>query len=168
MLYNKILDAPRPDFSVPPPPKSNKDFHDGDGMIVTTSTKSTMVTSKKAHIFSNQYANEELLALEFNVVLTNKGKELKQPGGKKKGKREKKKQDDSSHKKSSANPSGQRKPPRPCHICDEDHWMKDCPHKAKVMKFLKTLNTLAMLTNPFPSPKKTWLLSILLPHPKFL
>ena len=75
-----------------------------------TSTKSTKATSKKACKISDQNANEELLASEVNVGSTDKGKQLKQPGGRKKKKGRKKKQDESSPEKSSANPSGQRKP----------------------------------------------------------
>ena len=39
MLYDKTFDAPRPEFSVPPSPKSNKDSHARDDMIGMTSTK---------------------------------------------------------------------------------------------------------------------------------
>ena len=64
-----------------------------------------------------------------------------------------KKQDDSSPEKSSANPSGKRKPPSGCHICDEDNWTRDCPHKAKIKKFFKNSKTSAVLTDPFPNPE---------------
>ena len=95
-LCDKIPDTPRPEFSVPPPPKSNKDSHVGDGVIGTTSTKIVKATSKKARTVSGQNANEEILASEVNAMSTDKGKEPKQPGDKKKGKSKKKKQDDSS------------------------------------------------------------------------
>ena len=136
-LYDKILDAPRPEFFVPPPPKSNKDSHASDGVIGTTSTKIVKATSKKAHTVSSQNANEELLTSEVNYVSTNKGKEPKQPGGKKKKKGKKKKQEEPPPEKSSANPSGDRKPSHPCFICDEDHWTKDCLDKAEIKKFFK-------------------------------
>ncbi len=90
-LYDKIPDAPRTEFLVPPPPKSNKDSHAGDGVIGTTSTKTVKATSKKARMVSSQNANEELLSSEVNAVSTDKGKETKQPGGKKKKKGKKKK-----------------------------------------------------------------------------
>src|SRR5579859_1555891 len=67
-LYDKIPDAPKLEFSVLPPPKSNNDSHAGDGVIGATDTKSTKATSKKAHNISNQNAKEELLASEVNVV----------------------------------------------------------------------------------------------------
>ena len=53
-LYDKIPDAPRPEFFVPPPPKSNKDFHAGDGVIRTTSTKLEKAPSKKARKIYDQ------------------------------------------------------------------------------------------------------------------
>ena len=65
---------------------------------------------------------------------TDKGKQLKQPGGKKKKKGRK------------------RKPPTGCHICDEDHWTRDCPHIAEVKKLFKSSKTSVVLTDPFPNP----------------
>lgn len=64
-LYDKIPDAARLEFSVPPPPKSNKDSHAGDGVIGTTSMKTIKAASKKACTVSSQNANEELLASEI-------------------------------------------------------------------------------------------------------
>lgn len=86
-------------------------------------------------------------------MLTDKGKEVKQLGGKKKGKSKNKKQDDSSPKKSSTNPSGQKKPTQPCLIFNEDHWTRDCPYKAEVKKIFKNSRTSAVLTDPFPNPR---------------
>ena len=120
-------------------------------MIGTTSTKSKKVTSKKARKISDQNANEELLTSEVNAMMINKGKQLKRLGGKKKRKWRKKKQDDSSPTKPSTNPSGQRKPPVGCHICNEDHRTRDFPHKAKVKKLSKSSKTSVVLTNPFPN-----------------
>jgi len=152
-LYDKIPDATRLEFSIPPPPKSNKDSHAGDGVICMTNTKTTKDTSKKSHTVSGQNENKELLASGVNAMLPDKGKELKQPGAKKKGKSKKKKRDDSSPKKSSANPSGKKKPPSPCHICDEDHWTSDCPYKAEVKKFFKSSKTSMILIDLFPNPE---------------
>lgn len=58
-LYDKIPDAPRPKFYIPPPPKSNKDSHAGDGVIGTTSMKLTKAASKKARKISGQNADED-------------------------------------------------------------------------------------------------------------
>ena len=57
-LYNKIPNAPRLEFFIPPPPKSNNDSHAGDGVIGTIDTKSTKATSKKAHNISSQNEKE--------------------------------------------------------------------------------------------------------------
>ena len=149
-LYDKIPDAPRPEFSIPPPPGSNSDSHAGDGVIGTANTKSTR-DSKKARKTSNQKANQEILASEVNVVSTDKGKNSNQPGSKKNQNKEKKKQGDSSPRKTSF---GKGKPPFGCQICDEDHWTKDCPYKAEFKKFLKNSQTPAVLTDPFPNPSQ--------------
>ena len=90
-IYDKIPDAPRPKFSIPPPPKSNKDSHADDGMIGTTSTKTAKDTSKKDCAVSSQKVDEEPLASKINAMSTDKGKNPKQPGGKKKGTNKKKK-----------------------------------------------------------------------------
>ena len=49
-LYDKIPDAPRPEFSIPPSHKSNKDSHARDGVIGMTSTKTVKAKLKKAHM----------------------------------------------------------------------------------------------------------------------
>jgi len=62
MLYDKIPDAPRLEFSIPSPPKSNNDSHADDGVIGMTSMKTTKAASKKACTVSSQNENEELIA----------------------------------------------------------------------------------------------------------
>jgi len=146
-LYDKIPDVPRPEFYVPPPPKSNNDSHAGDGVIGTTDTKST-----KARKNSSHNAKEELLASEVNAVSSDKGKETKRPGGKKKNQGKKKKQEQSSPEKSSTNPPGNRKQRYPCMICDEDHRTLDCPHRTEVKKLFKDSKTSAVLSDPFLNP----------------
>ena len=89
-LYHKIPDAPRTEFSVPPP-KSNKDSHVSDDVIGTSSTQTTKAPSSKALAVSSKKENDKLLASEVNAMSSNKGKESKQPGGKKKGRNKKKK-----------------------------------------------------------------------------
>ena len=149
-LYDKIPDTPRPEFSVPPPPKSNNDSHAGDGVISTTNTKSTKDTSKKARKISSQNAKEEILASEVNAVSTDKGKETKKLGGKKRGKN-KNNQDNSPQDKSSDSSTSARKPHYPCLICNDENFTRDCPHYSEVFKLLKTSNTSVVLTDPFPN-----------------
>lgn len=148
-LYEKIIDAPRQEFSVPPPPKSNKDSHAGDGMIDTSITQTAKAPSGKALAVSSKKENDKPLALEINAMSSNKGKNPKQPRGKKKGKSNKKKQKISPPEKPSKKPTGHQKPRYPCLICNDDHFMKYCPHRAEVAKFLKTSSTSTILTDPF-------------------
>lgn len=153
-LYDKIPDTPRPEFSIPPPPKSNNDYHAGDGVIGTTSTKSKKGSPKKSHKTSDQNTNDEILVSEVNAVSADKGKETNQPGNKKKqNKGNKKKQGASSPEKTSSKPPGNKKPPDSgCQICDEDHWTTKCPYKAELKRFFKSPQTSAVLTDPFPNP----------------
>ena len=44
-----------------------------------------------------------------------------------------------------------RKPRYPCFICDEDHFTKECPHRAEFSKFVKGSQTLAVLKYPSPT-----------------
>ena len=108
-----------------------------DSVIGASSTQTARGPSGQDLVVSSQNANNNSLALEINVMSSDKGKNPKKPGGKKKGKNNKKKQENSNPEKSSKNPTRQKKPCQPCFICDDKHWMKDCPHKAKVAKFLK-------------------------------
>ena len=146
-LYDKIPDAPRPESSFPPSPKSNKDLHAGDGVIGTTETKSKKAMPNKARKVSSQNA-EELLASEVHAVYTDKGKEPMQPGGKKK-----------KGKKQKGKSSSPQKPFQPdkreigdpyCMICEGDHWTNRCPHKVEVNKFYQGSKTSKVLTDPFP------------------
>ena len=72
-LYEKIPNASRSNFNIPPP---YKDSHAGDGIINYGSTHHSTV-SDPAPTF------------EINVVSFDKGKSDKQPGSKKKGKSKK-------------------------------------------------------------------------------
>lgn len=90
-LCNKIPDALRPEFSIPPPPKSNRDAHTNEGMIGASSTETKRRSSGKALVVSSQNENDKPLASEINAVSSDKGKNPKQLGGKKKGKNNKKK-----------------------------------------------------------------------------
>jgi len=80
MLYDKILNAPRPAFTVPPPQLS-KDSHAGDNVIGSSSTQTAGKPSGQTLPISNQTfnASESTLTSEINVVSFEKGKNLKQP-----------------------------------------------------------------------------------------
>ena len=74
-LYEKIPNALRSNFIVPPP---SKDSHAGDGMISNTSTH-------------HSTAFDHAPSSEIHVVSSDKGKSDKQPRSKKKGKSKKSK-----------------------------------------------------------------------------
>ena len=77
MLYDKIPDVPRLEFSIPPPLKSNKDSHASDGVIGTSSTKTAKAPSGKALAVSIQKENDKPLALEINAVSSDRAKNPK-------------------------------------------------------------------------------------------
>ena len=62
MLYENIPNAPRPNFTVPPP---SKDSHVGEGMISTASTH-------------HSSASDPAPSSEIHVVSSDKGKSDKQ------------------------------------------------------------------------------------------
>ena len=133
-LYEKIPNAPRSNFNVPP---QIKDSCARDSLIGTTNTHHTT-------------ASNPTPTFEVNVMSFDKGKSDKQPGSKKKGKSYKKKTSNS-QERSSDQPSGPWKPRYPCMICNEEHFVRDCPHCAEVSKIIKTSNASAVLTDSFPN-----------------
>ena len=152
-LYDKIPRSPRLAFTIPPPP-SSKGSHSGDSVIGSSSTQTKSRPSSQTLSISNQTSNrvDNTLSSEINVMSSDKGKNQKQPGGKKKGKNKKKK-DNSPQEKSSDYSTSARKPCYPCLIYNDEHFIRDFPHLLEVSKLLKTSNTSAVLTNPFPNPE---------------
>ena len=135
MLYEKFPNATRSNFNVPP---QIKDSHAGDSLIGTANTHHTN-------------ASDPSPTSKINVVSFDKGKSDKQPGGKKKGK-SKKKKTSNLQEKSSDQPSRPRKPHYPCIICNKEHFVRDCPHRAEFSKIIKTSHASIVLTDPFPNP----------------
>lgn len=79
-LYDKIPNAPRLAFTVPPPP-SSKDSHAGDSVIGSLSTQTVGRPSGKTLAISNQTSttSDNTLASEINAISSEKGKNEKQP-----------------------------------------------------------------------------------------
>ena len=75
-LYNKIPNAPRPAFTVPPPPQSSKESHPRDGVIGYLSMQMVGRPSIQTLTITNQTTNasKNTLASKINVVSCNKGK----------------------------------------------------------------------------------------------
>lgn len=70
MLYDKIPDAPRPTFTIPPPPKSSRDSHASDGVIGSSSTQTVRGPFGEALAISSQNVNssENTVAPECHVI----------------------------------------------------------------------------------------------------
>ena len=49
---------------------------------------------------------------------------------------------------------GKRKAKYPFLLCGGDHFMKECPHRDEINKFLKSNPAPAVLTDPFPSQQQ--------------
>ena len=54
MLYEKIPDTPRLEFSIPPPPKSNRDSPADDGVFGISNTQTTKAPFGKALAVSSK------------------------------------------------------------------------------------------------------------------
>ena len=147
MLYEKIPNVSRYNFTVPP---QLKDSHAGDGLIGTGSTHHT--TTYDPTPFS-----------EINAMSFDKGKSDKQPGSKKKWK---------SKKMKTSNPqeisSGNRKPCYPCIICNEEHFVWDFPHRTKVSKMVNTSHVSAVLIDLFPNMDTNFVATDLAPSSQVL
>ena len=149
-LYDKILNANQPSFTISPPP-SSRDSHAGDGAIGYLSTQMAGRPSGQTLAITNQTtsAPDNTLTSKINVMSSDKGKNEKQLGGKKKGKN-KKKQNNSPQEKSSDSSSSARKSRYPCLICNNENFTRDCLHHSEVSKLMKNYNTSTVLTDPFP------------------
>jgi hypothetical protein len=121
-------------------PKSNN----SDAQKTPTPTPST---SKTAKVNSIQFALIE------NNPNKNKGK------GKNKEENNNNPHSDKTKMKTT-DEKDKRKPRYPCLICGDDHYMKDCPRRAKVTKFLQGSGktpTPAILSQPFLSQQQAQL-----------
>ena len=150
-LHEKIPDLPSSNQIAAPPSGS----HAADGMIGTVNTKSKKKSSKNSSPIitlpdspTGESSPPELSA-DIHAVETSTVKSKN--GGKKKGKK-KNKADKAPKEKSEKSETNdeKRKPKYPCLICEEDHYTRDCPHRAEVAKIIKGSETPAVLKDPFP------------------
>ena len=95
-------------------------------------------------------ASDPAPSSKINDMSFDKGKSDKQPRSKKKGK-SKKNKTSTPQERSSDQSSGNWKPRYPCIICNEEYFVRYCPHRAKVSKIIKTSHASAVLTDPFPN-----------------
>jgi len=122
-------------------------------MIGSVSTKSKKKSSKNSSPIINlpdsptgESSTEISAKIHVIESSTTKSKSSSKKKGNKKNKQNSK---DKTDKNESTNEK--RKPRYPCFICDEDHFTKDCPHRAEVSKIVKGSQTPAVLKDPFPT-----------------
>jgi hypothetical protein len=160
-LYTLLPDLPRPGTSsTSTAPVAS---HAADGVIGTTHTHSHSIstTTPKSNPSNVQSvlspANPADKTSEVNVVQstpTGKNKSKKERG---KNKESKKNNPNEKTKSPHVEDRDKRKPCYPCLICGDDHYMKDCPRRAEVNKFLQGTpkpSTPAVFSQPFPSQQQ--------------
>jgi hypothetical protein len=149
MLYELILDAPRPSTNLTPTPPVAS--HTIDGVIGTfhdeTQSKQASHSNPRSTTSNVQNDTPSTPSLdktsEVNTVQstpTNKNKNKKKGKGKKK---ENKNNNQQSNKPKTqpGDDKEKRKPHYPCLICGEDHYLKDFPRHVEVTKFLQGTRT---------------------------
>jgi len=151
-LHEKIPDLPKSNQIAAAPSGS----HAADGMIGTVNTKSKKKSSKASTTPiitlpdspTGESSSPELTA-DIHAVDSSTAKS--KSGGKKKGKKKAKADKAQKEKTEKSETSDKkRKPKYPCLICEEDHFTRDCPHRAEVVKIVKGSSTPAVLKDPFP------------------
>lgn len=152
MLYEMFPNAPRP--SSDPTSSKSPDVPPIDGIIGSVSQTSTKTSSKQKYVSdigSNHPSKNPLdpsKTSEVHVVQSTMADKASK--GKNKGKGKAKSNTLKHHPpKSSTNDASKQKLKYPCLICEEDHYTKDCPRHAEVIRLLK--GTLTVLKEPFPS-----------------
>jgi hypothetical protein len=161
-LYDLIPDAPRPSTNpTPTPPVAS---HVVDGMIgnfhAETQSKKSIHPNPKSTTPNVQNTSPLTPSpgktSEVNSVQsTPTGKNQNKKKGKGKNKEDKNNNQQSEKPKTQpVDDKDKCKPHYPCLICGEDHYMKDCPRRAEVNKFMQgtgTPPTPVVLSQPFPS-----------------
>ena len=149
-LHEKIPDLPSSNQIAAPPLGS----HGTDGMISTVNTKSKKKSSKKSSpiiTLPDSPIGESSAELSTDIHVVESSTAKPKNDGKKKGKK-KNKEKNSKEKHEKAEPTDEKHKPRYlCLICDEDHYTRDCPHRAEVAKIVKGSQTPAVLKDPFPA-----------------
>ena len=112
-----------------------------------------MVKSTKKPSASTNSPSNPIVSIEVNAIQS-----MQSSGNKKRGKGKNKKlgnQQENPKPSSSENDNKEkRKTKYPCLLCGGDHFIKECPRRDEINKFLKSNPALAILTNPFPSQQQ--------------
>ena len=134
MLHEKIPNIPKQNQIAAAPSRS----HAADGMIGTVNTKSKKKSSKNSSpiiTLPDSPTGESSAELSVDIHVVESSTAKSKTGGKKKGKKKNKEEKNSKEK---AEPTDEKCKPRyPCLICDEDHYMRDCPYRAELQRSSK-------------------------------
>src|ERR1700728_4733057 len=111
-------------------------------MIGTVNTKSKKKSSKNSSPIitlpdsPTGESSPPKISADIHAVETSMAKSKN--GGKKKGKKKNKADKAPKEKSEKTEPNDERRKPKyPCLICEEDHYTRDCPHRAEVAKIVK-------------------------------
>jgi hypothetical protein len=141
-------------------------LHAADGVIGTTQIQSHSVSSKTPKSASCNVQNALSPATptsktsEVNVVQSTPAGKIKSKKRRGKNKEGKNNNQVEQTKTTPVEEWDKCKPRYPCLICGDDHYMKDCPRRAEVTKFLQGSPkppTPAVLSQPFPSQQQAQL-----------
>jgi hypothetical protein len=166
-LYDLLPDAPRPSTTTTSTTPTTS--HAVDGVIGTFHAQPQSVqashTNPKSHASNVQTAPTPTpptgKTSEVNVVQSTPTGKNKSKKGKGRNKEDKNNNPQSDKTKSQpADDKDKHKPRYPCLICGDDHYTKDCPRRAEVMKFLQGTPkppTPVVLSQPFPSQQQAQL-----------
>ena len=135
-------------------------------MIGTVNTKSKKKSSKNSSpiiTLPDSPKGESSPKISADIHVVEKSTAKSKSDGKKKGKNKNKKNSKEKIDKNESN-NEKCKPRYPCYICDEDHFTKECPHRAEVAKFVKGSQQPVVLKDPFPTQDSKWLVLPRIPH----
>jgi hypothetical protein len=163
-LYDLLPDLPHPNTSSTSTTPDTS--HVADGVIGIAQAQSHSASSTNPKSFSSNVQNASSSATptgktsEVNAIQSTpagKNKYKKRRGKNKEGKNNSPAEQT---KTTLVDDRDKHKPQYPCLICGDDHYMKDCPRRAEVTKFLEgdpKPPALAVLSQTFPSQQQAHL-----------
>jgi hypothetical protein len=163
-LYNLLPDLPRPSTSATSTTPATS--HAVDGVIGTFQTQPHSAPSTNPKPASSNVQNAPSPApptgktYEVNAVQSTPAGKNKPKKGRGKNKEDKNTSQGERTKTTLVDDWDKRKPRYPCLICGDDHYMKDCPQRAEVTKFIQGAPkppAPAIFSQPFPSQQQAQL-----------
>jgi hypothetical protein len=160
-LYDLLPDLPRPNTSSTSTTPAAS--HAVDGVIGTAQVQSHFVSRTNPKYSSSNVQNAPSPATptgktsEVNAIQSTPAGKNKSKKGRGKNKEGKNNTQAEKTKNTPVDDRDKHKPRYPCLICGDDHYMKDCPRRVKVTKFLQGSPkppAPAVLSQPFPSQQQ--------------